>query len=82
MFQFIKFMQISVIDSFLVFNVTFSNISAIWRPVLVLEEAGENHEQATGKFYHLQLQVKCTLFWNLQSRMQTHAILLKACMNC
>jgi protein gp37 len=29
---------------FLVFNATFSNISAIsWRPVLVVEEAGENH---------------------------------------
>ena len=27
-----------------VFNATFSNISAIsWRPVLVVEEAGENH---------------------------------------
>jgi predicted component of type VI protein secretion system len=26
------------------FNATFSNISAIsWRPVLVVEEAGENH---------------------------------------
>jgi hypothetical protein len=26
------------------FNATFSNISAIsWRPVLVMEEAGENH---------------------------------------
>jgi hypothetical protein len=37
---------------FLVFNATFSNISAIsWRPVLVVEEAGvpgENHRQATG----------------------------------
>jgi hypothetical protein len=36
-----------LIDSFLVFNATFSNISAIsWRPVLVVEEAGvpgENH---------------------------------------
>jgi hypothetical protein len=34
-------------DWFIVFNVTFSNISAIsWRPVLVVEEAGvpgENH---------------------------------------
>ena len=34
-------------DSFLVFNATFSNISAIsWRPVLLVEEAGvpgENH---------------------------------------
>jgi hypothetical protein len=31
---------------FLVFSATFSNISAIWRPVLVVEEAGvsgENH---------------------------------------
>jgi hypothetical protein len=36
-----------VIDWFLVFNATFSNISAIsWQPVLVVEEAGvpgENH---------------------------------------
>jgi hypothetical protein len=32
---------------FLVFNATFSNISAIsWRPVLVVEEAGENHRPA------------------------------------
>ena len=53
---------------FLVFNSTFSNISAIsWRPVLVVEEAGvpwENldHGQATGKLYHLRLRVECTLF--------------------
>jgi len=47
-----------------VFNATFSNISAIsWRPVLVVEEAGENHHgQATGKLYHLRLRVECTLF--------------------
>jgi hypothetical protein len=35
-----------ILFDFLVFNTTFSNISAIsWRPVLVveLEEAGENH---------------------------------------
>ena len=33
-----------LIDWFIVFNATFSNISAIsWRPVLVVEEAGENH---------------------------------------
>jgi hypothetical protein len=33
-----------LIDLFIVFNVTFSNISAIsWRPVSVVEEAGENH---------------------------------------
>ena len=31
-------------DLILVFNATFYNISAIsWRPVLVVEEAGENH---------------------------------------
>jgi hypothetical protein len=30
---------------FLVFNATFSGISAIsWRPVLVVEKAGENHQ--------------------------------------
>jgi hypothetical protein len=29
----------------LIFNATFSNISAIsWRPVLEVEEAGENHQ--------------------------------------
>ena len=64
------------------FNATFSNISAIsWRPVLVVEEAGvpgENHRpwQATGQLYHLRLQVKCTLFCNLQSRARTHAVLV------
>jgi hypothetical protein len=48
---------------FFVFNATFSNISAIsWRPVLVVEEAGENHGQTTGKLYHLWLRVECTLF--------------------
>jgi hypothetical protein len=52
----------------IVFNATFSNISAIsWRPVLVVEEAGvlertTDHGQATGKLYHLRLQVECTLF--------------------
>ena len=36
--------SISRIDWFLVLNATFSNISAIsWRPVLVMEEVGENH---------------------------------------
>jgi hypothetical protein len=39
---------------FLVFNATFSNISAIsWRPVLVVEEArvpGENHRPRASKW--------------------------------
>ena len=46
----------------LVFNATFSNISAIsWRPVLVMERTTD-HGQATGKLYHLRLLVECTLF--------------------
>jgi hypothetical protein len=66
---------------FLVFNPTFRNISAIsWRPVLVVEEVGvpeENHRPwATGKLYHLRLRVECILFCNLQSRAQTHAVLV------
>ena len=33
-----------------------------------------NTDQATGKLYHLRLRVECTLFLNLQSRAQTHAV--------
>jgi hypothetical protein len=33
-------------------------------------------EQATGKLYHLQLRVDCTLFCKLQSRARTHAVLV------
>ena len=66
----------------MVSNATFSYISAIlWRPVLMVEEAGvpgENHDhgQATGKLYHLRMRVECTLFCNLQSRNRTHAVLV------
>jgi hypothetical protein len=48
-------MALCLILIFIVFNATFSNISAIsWRPVLVVEEAGvpgKNHRswEATGK---------------------------------
>jgi hypothetical protein len=36
--------MIDLIDWFLVFNVTFSNISTIsWQPVSVVEVPGENH---------------------------------------
>jgi len=64
------------------FNATFSNITAIsWQPVLVVEEAEypertTDHGQATGKLYHLQLRVECTLFCNLQSRARTHVVLV------
>ena len=40
-------------------------LSAIsWRPVLVVEEAGENHRprQATGKLYHMRLQSSAPFF--------------------
>jgi hypothetical protein len=39
-------------------------------------EITTDHVQATGKLYHLRLQVKCTLFSNLQSRARTHAVLV------
>ena len=36
---------------FVCFNATFNNISAIsWRPVLVVEEAGENHRPWTSNW--------------------------------
>ena len=51
---------------FIVFNATFSSISAItWRPVFVVAEAGvpgENHRPWASKLYHLRLRVECTLF--------------------
>jgi hypothetical protein len=41
-------------DLFIVFNATFSNISAISRrPVLVVEEAGENYRLGGGGFLRL-----------------------------
>jgi hypothetical protein len=52
----------------LVLNATFSNISVIsWGPVFVVEEdeyseRTTDYGQATGKLYHLRLQVQCTLF--------------------
>jgi hypothetical protein len=59
------------------FNATFSNISAMsWRPVLVLDERTTDHGQTTGKLYHLRLRVECTLFYNLQSRARTNAVLV------
>ena len=63
---------------FIAFNDTFRNILAIWRPVLAVEEAGENHRpwRATGKRYHLLLRVDCTLFCNLQRRARPHAVLV------
>ena len=39
-------------------------------------ERTTDHGQATGKLYHLRLQVECTIFCNLQSRARTHAVLV------
>ena len=35
-----------------------------------------DHVQATGKLYHLRLQVEFTLFCNLQSRARAHTVLV------
>ena len=62
------FLLIDFLFRFLVFYVTFSNISAIsWRQVLEVEEAAvpertTDHGQATGKLYHLRLRIECTFF--------------------
>jgi hypothetical protein len=61
---------------FLLFNATFSNISAIsWRPVLVVEEAGvpgENHRPWANNFITCGCESSAP-FCNLQSRERTHA---------
>jgi hypothetical protein len=72
------------IDLFIMFNATFSNISAIsWRPVLVVEETGvlypertTDHGQATGKLNHLRLRVECTLFVIYKAGHENHAVLV------
>ena len=72
-------------DLFIVFNATFSNISATctcisWQPALVVEEAGvpgEDYGQATGKLYHLRLRVECTLFSRVATKLQSAYLLAK-----
>ena len=39
-------------------------------------ERTTDHGQVTGKLYHLQLRVECTLFCNLQSWARIHAVLM------
>ena len=55
-----------LIDWYLVFNATFSNISATsWRPVLVVKEAGvpgENHRPWASNWLTLSLAAACTYF--------------------
>jgi len=61
------------------FNATFSNISAIlWQPVLVVEEAGENHRPCTSIWETLSLAAASRVhpFCNLQSRARTHTVLV------
>ena len=64
---------------FLMFNATFSSISAIsWRPVLVVEEAGENHRPWASNWKALSHATASRVhpFCNLQSRARTHAVLV------
>jgi protein gp37 len=68
---------------FFVFNATFSNISAIsWTQVLEVEEAGisgENHRQMGKNLVNLitsGCESSAHFFCNLQSRAQTHAVLV------
>ena len=84
----IMYQYVKTFKTFWMFNSTFSNISAIFMAtILVVEEAGvpgENHRlchdgQATGKFISCGCEsrrAECTLFCNLQSRVQTHAVLV------
>ena len=64
------------------FNDTFSNISALpWRPVLVMEEAGvpgENNRPWTSNWYTLSPPDASRVhpFYNLQSRAQSHAVVM------
>jgi hypothetical protein len=53
-----------LIDLFIVFNVTFSNISAIsWRTVLVVEEERTTyHGHTTGKLFHLRCETSAPFF--------------------
>ena len=66
----------------MVFNATFSNISAMsWRPVLVVEEAGvpgQNHRPWTSNWLRLSLEAVSRVhpFCNLQSRERMHAVLV------
>ena len=65
----------------LVFNATFSSISAIsWRPVLFLEKTGvpkENHRPWSSNWYTLSLAAESRVypFCNLQSWVRTQAVL-------
>jgi hypothetical protein len=62
-----------------VFSATFSSILAIsWRPVLVVEEAGENHRPWASNWETLSLAAASRVhpFCNLQSRVRTHAVLV------
>jgi hypothetical protein len=47
-----------------------------WKKTEYPERAAD-HGQATGKLYHLWMRVECILFYNLQRRARTHAVLVK-----
>ena len=59
------------------FNATFNNISVIsWRSVLLVEEAGENHQPWAGNWQTLSRQLNATRFCMVQTQARTHAVLV------
>ena len=69
-------------DWFIVFNATFSNISAIsWRPALVVKEAGVHRREPPTMGKQLVNFITCGCessapFCNLHSCARTHAVLM------
>jgi hypothetical protein len=69
-----------LIDWFLVFNTTFSNISAIsWRPVVVVEEAGENHRPWASNWQTLSLTKECPLQFTVKRNIDYNSQWNKFC---
>ena len=60
-------------------NATFRNISVIsWRPILVVEEAGENHQPWASNWLTLSLAAASRVhpFCNLQNWVRSHIVLV------
>jgi hypothetical protein len=55
-----------------IFQLYHGNQFYCWRKLERTTDPG----QATGKLYHLWLRVECTFFYNLQSWVRTHAVLV------
>ena len=78
-------------NQILFFGGVFTTLSAIlaisWRPVLVVKDVGvlertTDQGQATGKLYHLQFQVECTLFVMYTAGCEPTPYWCLVCMSC